>query len=274
MVLHMRADLLKAKMGSKRLKNVIHASEQNGYVYISNPKAACSTIKLYLARCEKNDKEYSPVSLHKRLHLPFDNLGKLTSQKLNILLNGNYFVFTFVRHPFKRAVSAYGDKILGNRFQKKEILRLLGKNPEDLNSFVSFNDFVKAITSQKTEDLNPHWRPQVLNLYPSLIRYDFIGKLEAFDQDLKQVRYSLGLPDFPMHRQNVKSSRADPKRLLNPWNRLKLARLYAKDFVQFGYRPKGIEYLGLLLGFLPGLPTLNLGRFRNSFKRPRKQKIS
>lgn len=249
---------LKYKLGTKRLKNIIHASAKDGYVYISNPKAACSSIKLYLARCWQNNPEFTPVSLHKRKHLPFDDPGKLTNENLERLFNGNYFVFTFVRHPLKRAVSAYGDKIKGNTFQKKEILALLGSNPEELQQPVSFDEFVEAITSQKPEKLNPHWRPQVYNLYPNTIKYDFIGHLETFDTDFNYVRKTLKLPSFPVKRQNVKSFKADPEKLLSPFNRFRLARLYARDFVKFGYRPRGIEYLGVAAGYFPGLRGLNV----------------
>ena len=251
---------LKYKLGTKRLKNIIHPSIKDGYIYISNPKAACSSIKMYLARCMTNNPEFTPVSLHKRKHLPFDDPGNLTNDNLERLFNGNYFVFTFVRHPLKRVVSAYGDKIAGNRFQKKEILALLGNNPDELEKPVSFDEFVKAITSQKPEKLNPHWRPQVHNLYPNIIKYNFIGHLETFDTDFNYVRNKLNLPVFPVKRQNVKSFKAEPEALLNPFNRFRLARLYAKDFVRFGYRPQGIEYLGVLLGYLPGNTGLMLRR--------------
>ena len=242
---------LKSKLGARRTKNVLHISLRDGYVYVSNPKAGSSSIKLYLARCEKRDHTYTPKSLFRRKDLPFIALEQMTEEDRERIYSGNFFVFTFVRHPLKRAVSAYCDKILGNQPQKKEILSGLGRDPEDIESHVTFDEFVSVITSQKPSQLNPHWRPQVLNLYPDVIDYHFIGRLESFDHDFGFIRNKLGLPVFETDRRNVKSSNTDKRQYLSLRNRFKLARLYAQDFIFFGYRLKGIERLGVAMAGNP-----------------------
>ncbi len=235
------------RLDTKRLKNVLHISERDGYVYVSNPKAACSTLKLYLSRCQMKEPNYKPKTLHRRKHLPLDSIDKVTVNELNRVLNGKYYLFSFVRHPLKRAVSAYGDKIAGNRKQKIEILERMGKSAENIKDHISFDQFVRTITFQNPTNLNPHWRPQFFNLYPNILHYDFIGHIETFANDIGFLRTRLKLPQYPMPRKNVKAGKINPDTLLTPSNRFRLAWLYARDFIAFGYRPKGIEWLGVLL---------------------------
>jgi hypothetical protein len=242
---------LKKNLGAKRLKNILHASEQYRYVYISNPKAACSTIKLFLSRCEEKDPKYFPKDLHRRKSLPFDFPQKIDDLKLNRLFNSDFFIFTFVRHPLKRVVSAYGDKIVSTenrRRKKKEILKILGKDPDNIETPVSFDEFVSAIISQKPNRLNPHWRPQFYNLFPNIVKYDYIGTVENINEGINIIKLKLGLPDYPLNKQNEKSRFVNYHEVLTPRNRLKLAKLYAKDFKTFGYKPKGIENFGVFLG--------------------------
>ncbi len=240
----MNLEKLKLKLGKQRLINVVYVSKQNRYIYISNPKAACSSIKLFLSRCETNDPEFTPEAMHRKKHLPFDRIADLKSELSH---NSDYYTFSFVRHPLRRAVSAYVDKIIGNKPQKKEILAKLGVDEEQLAHPVSFNEFVKVIIQQRPESLNPHWRPQVYNIYPDICRFDFIGKLESFNEDFENVKRAIGLPDFPMKKMNIKAGKTDPGQFLTPINRFRLARLYAQDYLTFGYRSQDIEYVAVFL---------------------------
>lgn len=254
--MYMNFKRLKKNLGAKRLKNILHISERYGYIYVSNPKAGCSTIKLYLSKCEMCAPDYLPEDLHKRRFLPLKVIKNSTEIELKKVFNNNAFIFTFVRHPLNRAVSAYGEKILGNKPQKREILERLGENTDNIEREINFNDFVKVITSQKPKDGNPHWRPQFYNLYPNIIKYNFIGHLEKFDEEIDNIRSKLNLPNYSIPIQNVRPVRINRKKLLTPKNRFRLAKYYAKDFKAFAYTPKGIEWLGVISGQLPILKSL------------------
>jgi len=226
---------IREHFGARRFRNVMHISRTYSYVYVANPKAACSTLKLILSKAERNDPDFTPQSLHHRKHLPLLTPNKLTEKEQHGLFDGSSYVFSFVRHPFKRAMSAYTDKILGNKQQKREILEALGKQDEKNNYPVSFADFIAVISDQDPATLNPHWRPQHLNLATDLIRYDFIGRLESFDADMAQVRARLQLPYFGTPHKNRKSHQAPVIQTVSPETRSKLETLYANDLQVFSY---------------------------------------
>jgi hypothetical protein len=236
----MKYQQIRERLGAQRFRNVMHISRTYNYVYVANPKAACSTLKLILSKAELNDPDFTPESLHHRKHLPLLTPNMLTEKERRSLFDGSRYVFSFVRHPFKRAVSAYTDKILGNKQQKREILEALGKQDEKNSYPVSFDDFIAVIADQDPATLNPHWRPQSLNLATDLIRYDFIGRLESFDAGMAQVRARLRLPDFGTPHRNRKSHQASAIQDITAATRIKLATLYADDLQAFSY-PGDIE---------------------------------
>lgn len=226
---------IRERLGAQRFRNVMHISRTFNYVYVANPKAACSTLKLILSKAESNDPDFTPESLHQRKYLPLLTPNKLTKKEQAALFDGSYYLFSFVRHPFKRALSAYTDKIHGNKKQKREILEAMGKADEKLSYPVSFDDFVAVISDQDPATLNPHWRPQHLNLAIDLIAYDFIGRLESFDTDMAKVRAQLKLPDFGIPHKNRKSHKASALQAVSTETRQKLEALYAEDLLAFSY---------------------------------------
>lgn len=153
-----------------------------------------------------------------------------------------FFIFSFVRHPFHRALSAYTDKILGNKPQKAEILRDLGRDPKKLDVHVSLDEFIDVITSQYPERLNPHWRPQVLNLAMDLLHYDFVGRVENFQHDFAELQSRLALPAYPLVRRNQKGHKKHHSIALRRQHKSVLWKLYAEDFEFFGYDPQDLQY--------------------------------
>ncbi|RLA01297.1 MAG: hypothetical protein DRQ45_06180 [Gammaproteobacteria bacterium] len=226
---------IRERLGAQRFRNVMHVSRKFNYVYVANPKAACSTLKLILSRAENDDPAFIPESLHHRKYLPLLTPNKLTRQEQAALFDGTYYRFSFVRHPFKRALSAYTDKILGNKRQKREILEAMGRADETLSYPVSFDDFVTVIAEQDPATLNPHWRPQHLNLVTDLISYDFIGRLENLDADMAKVRTQLKLPDYGIPHKNRKSHKTTDTPAISSATRRQLETLYAEDLGAFSY---------------------------------------
>lgn len=224
-------------LGRRRVSHTFLISERDGYVYVSNPKAACSTVKLYLSRCERRDPAFRPKSIHHRASLPHLRPGQLAPARRETIQDGGFLVFSFVRHPIRRVLSAYADKIRGRTPQKAEILAALGLDPADRGQTVSFDAFVGVICDQPPAELNPHWRPQTLNLVPDILRYDFIGRVERFDADLEEVRARLALPDYPVENRNRKAARIEADTLMTRDIEAKLADLYARDCQVFAYDP-------------------------------------
>ena len=52
--------------------------------------------------------------------------------------------------------------------------------------------------------MDPHWRPQHVNLMHPLIEYDRVGKLENFDWDLAKICKEAGIREVPVEKRNSK----------------------------------------------------------------------
>ena len=200
-------------------------------IYIQNEKAGCSTIKLLLHRAQTGDWTEVSGSIHSQHDLPFPRDVGWPSV-LDMLMTGSAFRFTFVRHPIDRLISAYSDKIARIRPMRVHIQQLLGM-PEDPDTLVPFDMFMAALVVQEPLQMDPHWRPQHLNIMHGVIEHDFIGRLENFDHDMSVVKQRAGLPDVPIEVRNqqprvdVFADRRYLKRVAE--------KIYAKDFELFGY---------------------------------------
>ena len=83
--------------------------------------------------------------------------------------------------------------------------------------------------------MDPHWRPQHLNLMHGLVEYDLVGRLENFAGDLARVRELAGLPDVPIEVRNVVAKPSDRLVDGHPGLLRKVRTIYARDFELYGY---------------------------------------
>lgn len=171
-----------------QLARSLHMSQRFNVLYVNNPKVACSSIKLTMQKAELDDDSYTPkTSVHEHATSPL-----LTYPEINVetALRESAFTFSFVRNPFDRLISAYQNKIVVP--QKNGRLREHAGFAKDYCP--TFEEFVLSICSHDPTAMNPHWRPQALNLSIGLISYDFIGKMETFDADWAVVSHKTNLP--------------------------------------------------------------------------------
>lgn len=209
---------------------------EHGVVYVSNPKAACSTVTLWLHRILRGDPDFTPAgNVHAEPGLPRPlDVGW---DKAEAMLSGGAFRFTVVRDPIRRAESAYLDKIVHARphrgDQRQQVQAALGQ-PVDRDRVPNLDEFVDALEATDPLDMDPHWRPQHLSLMHPLVSYDLIGRVETLDADLERVRETTGLPVMPTATRNVKAGdgsvfdgRPDLLR--------RISDVYARDFELYGY---------------------------------------
>ena len=101
---------------------------------------------------------------------------------------------------------------------------------------MSLDDFVIAIERQDpVSEMNPHWRPQHINVMTSLIRYDHIGRIETFAADLEIIRKAADLPAVPVEARNVAEVRRVDILADRPDLEERVRAIYAGDFEIFGY---------------------------------------
>lgn len=211
----------------------IHVSPRFRYLYVQNKKVGCSTIKLALQRAELDRPDYMPAtSVHDRDASPLLQPAAMAPEAFAEALS-RYYVFSFVRHPLGRLVSAYLNKIVlpqkGGRFRERA-----GFATDETPSFEAF---VAALQSIDPARHDPHWRPQHLNLMADDLDYSFIGRLENFAADWRTVTQATGLPE-KAEFHGKKSARDQPyASYFNADTRARAAEIYARDFTLYGYDP-------------------------------------
>ena len=166
----------------------------------------------------------------------------------NFLQEKRYLLFTFVRHPFERLVSAYKSKVLGRGY--------ISSNDKYLIRRVkSFPDFINLVLKQHYENnfINLHWKRFSDKCQHCAISYDVIGRMETFEEDLKYIVLKLGLENLlPIETiTTLRKNRSDQKKSLKHKDRTKksleyfseleksqikeLYNIYQIDFEMFGY---------------------------------------
>ena len=156
------------------------------------------------------------------------NPGKVLPEHFKKL---DYTVFTFVRHPFERLVSAYNDKI----------------NTEKV-SFSAFAD--KVIDKFAQQKPNIHWRTFVSRCQHCSIPYTVVGRMETFAEDVQYIILKNKLEKLlPLNTVLKFKSLNSSKRDVNDTTQItlerfsqlnkkqieKLHKIYQLDFELFGY---------------------------------------
>lgn len=221
----------------------VHISLRYKYIFVETPKVACSTIKCTLQQLELNDSnlhwdEFEDI--HNRTLSPLLQPSQVGDfDKLN--QDKEYFKFCFVRNPYTRLLSAYIEKIKGNKLQKRSILAQLGYEVENISREITFGEFVHAVVAQPIGFMDPHWRPQYYQTFQDSIQYDHVGKFEQFDENFKIVIRKFGAKDFTdflsTERRHASSANPNVQDYYSKALRDLVFKKYQKDFDFFGYAP-------------------------------------
>ncbi len=190
-----------------------------GCIYVKNAKAGTSTIMLWLHRVHTDDHGFTPArNIHREHAIP--RTTEVGWRRVCRMLDGEAFRFSFVRDPIRRVESAYRDKVAGapdvdgNRVAK--LRRVLG-----ITGPLTFDHFLGALELLDPLDMDPHWRPQHLNLMHPLVEYDLVGRLENFAADLARCRRR---PASPMCRSRSGTRQSNRRRACSTGTRTCCAR--------------------------------------------------
>ena len=211
------------------LRGTMVASKRLPYIYVQNWKCGCSTVKSTLWHAEHARGLANSPDYPHRQDGPFVHDPKRWEHC------EREFVFTFVRNPFVRVLSAYLNQIVTHR------------NPEHSGRFaaqhglgdgaLSFRDFLELIAGNPHDGMDPHWRPQYCSVVPSLVPYDFVGAVENLNHDLSLVLArifgsTLTISDFAPHRTDATGK---ARAYYGPAEVDLVRRIYAEDFASLGY---------------------------------------
>ncbi|MEL6928277.1 MAG: sulfotransferase family 2 domain-containing protein [Cyanobacteria bacterium J06600_6] len=218
----------------------INISHKYSYLYVETPKAGCSSIKASLQRMELESPTFYREDfedIHNRKFSPLLKPSQVGSFDA-FIRRPNLFKFCFARNPYTRLLSAYLDKIKSNKPQKKDILHHLGKNIHQLDTEISFDEFIGVIYEQPIANLNDHWNIQYYQTFQNSIKYDFIGKIESFDRDFEFVLNTIN-QDYQKYISKEQRHASGTNKLLQtyytPTLIAKVRDKFAIDFEHFGY---------------------------------------
>jgi tetratricopeptide (TPR) repeat protein len=201
------------------------------YAYLNNAKAACSTIKATLWRHSFVDKEIDHLPSVAELHG-----GGIWGREFRELSPENYFIFSFVRNPYLRALSCYLNKIASNNSKNATRPLFCARYGFALDADITFLDFLRSIQTTSSPEDDQHWRLQRDNIFYGIVPIQFIGNLEHFDDDLSFVAKALGVS---LKAESSLADRTGAELYILRWygdEAIELVqRKYAQDFQTFGY---------------------------------------
>ena len=236
--------LLKAK-----LEAAIHYMPNSGIVYMNNAKSGCSSIKTSLWMSRAPETFTQP---HAKGRSPF--VHTLPRQANHVEGMERAEVFTMVRNPYARTLSAYLDKIAtgkggpaGKHFRDR--FQITGRIP-------GFTEYLELLASDTPELIDQHFAPQFFTTCHAFVRFDFIGHLENMTpvSDWLNER-DIGTEEFRRHA--TKASESFSEHYTAKDHDL-VRELYARDFEAFGYSDDPAEQAPVRPANLPDVPKSNL----------------
>ncbi len=167
---------------------------------------------------------------------------------------------TTVRHPFSRAVSGFRylcsadaagvSRFLRDRLRMNAVVGFdWEKHPDTVEGFLRFLDYLDhELAQQKTQPVDWHFGPQVLNVRPEIFRPHLVGKTEDLPGFFAQIaeRLDRPLPEAlrrPAKRNQTRAANQGvaQKMAQSSAARDRVSQLFAADFDAFGYQPDELQ---------------------------------
>jgi len=214
---------------AKEIDNRFFVSKEKKFIFCEVPKTGISTIKKTLAELIENKNIDYNVHDRNKFILKSPCKNQLTQEEFNQM-----YKFTFVRNPYTRVLSAYLDKIKKNTIEKKQIYDFVNF---PLEKEMSFLDFLRVLEMMPPVNINPHFRPQYLNLCYPLVKYNFVGRFEYFERDFRFILEKFFSKNVKLSIVNHHKTEASKKieQFYNV-NTIRLVqKIYAQDFLYFDY---------------------------------------
>jgi len=224
----------------KQINRHVHIIPKINAVYVSAPKVASTTLKGTFQKFESNDRCIRPANIHNKKTSPLKSPKDYGFSKfLSKLNNSKYKKICFVRNPYYRVLSAYIDKFVRKTPEMRiatqsKIALAAGFQP---GADVSFGEFIDSIGSQKPIDMDAHWRPLTYQLMWPCIDYDFVGRMENFNEDFDKMCSFLSndIRPYLMLKQRSNTSRTKLEDWYTKKIRDSVIEIYEEDFSVFGY---------------------------------------
>lgn len=203
-------------------------SHKYKFAFLHLPKCAGSTIMKSFGRCW-NDKRY--INGHPHLTTTDTHYSLHRSSKIRVDLDINeYKLFTIVRNPYSRIVSAFF-YLANNKLRFRADRKIRNK----LNlTHLDFKEFVKkSLLSVDYTHFN-----EIIDNYiqtEDLKKIDYIGRVENIAEDFGKICKLIDQPNIKLHHKN-RSKHLDYTQYYDEESKNIVTQRYAKDIDYFGYK--------------------------------------
>jgi len=241
---------------------VARVSRAFGYVFANVPKSGGNSVRTALIRTEAYLSGTSEADVVDSAHMDsayfyrFNTDHRMVTALSRGMRRGP--LVTMVRNPFARALSAYHEKVvktyrmlegdprypMEKKGQRTRRLRELGL---PLDHEVSFEEFLEGVMRVSPRWADQHFAPQSYLLAGTRVRYDCVGHLESYADDMDRIsRVVFGDPGLWREAERAFGGQRNvnyrgggaAERLQNEYTgrAIDLVRdYYADDFRLFGY---------------------------------------
>jgi hypothetical protein len=206
------------------------------YTYVFTPKCACTTLKNVLWAAEARAGLCPPVGDKNYVHGESQTARSpwLAQQDIpeDVLGWEHRLIFTFIRNPFARAISAYRSMLANG--DHAHMLENLEWTEDAAPSLI---DFLRSVERRPKAEMDHHWAP-LTEILPN-VKFDYIGSVETLETDARALLNRIfGSdksydPSLKMYHTGGGEEPIDPE----SWTLIR--RIYAADFEAFGYTVPG-----------------------------------
>lgn len=187
---------------------------QGSYLYQPITKNACTTIKTLLLQVEGLPVDPNVWRRHQKEYNGFPGTHHLTIQQQLEIFEGrtNTFKFVVVRNPYARTASAYADKVrlAPAPYLIRKIRKSAAEQGIELSDPITFAQFVSVVSRQSLKEMDLHYRPQYYEGCFAIVKYDFIGRMEAMPHDLIHALERIKAPASVIARAHERNNVAGP----------------------------------------------------------------
>ncbi|MDG6777385.1 sulfotransferase family 2 domain-containing protein [Thiomicrorhabdus sp. zzn3] len=210
-------------------------NEQYKVAYVVNPKVASTSILEMLSGVNREQLQEQGVDISE-IRKRLQTTPVTSYNQLRELQERGYLVFTFVRNPYERAISFYKNKFRdeGGLFLKP----VLFAERCGFEKCRGFEDVIKQVIQTPSSIGDAHFIPQTDVLYgkTSDFDFDFIGRLERFEQDYQVLSGKVGgLPEVKKRNTTVESKSIDVDAWFSPALKAEFYKRFNEDFNRFNY---------------------------------------